>query len=229
MRLLYLTQKRGGTELINKLNIIRLEIRNLEGKVLLTTQSFEFAKDFFAIKSNEFVIIKGNDLPEIPKGEPVDVYFYYRNGTRIKVRTGIDIASGQQINFHVGNDYIVMEEHRSSYKTNVDINGTVFTFKRGEDIFDFEKPYLTVHIHNINLGGVFISSAYEFTPDDLLSLQLIRDDLVLDTRILRRQLDEDGHIVGYGCCFEQVRSAQEAIISRFIFDCQLAEREKGLV
>lgn len=213
--------------MIKKDNIIRLEIRDIEGKLILSTQSFEFARDFFNIGGKEFIMIKGNKLPEIPKGEPIDAMFYYRNGTRIKVRTGIDVASSQQINFHIGNDYIVMEERRNSYKTYVNIDGIVATYKRGEDIYDFEPPYLKVNIQNINLGGVFISTPYEFAVDDLMSLQLIREDFILETRVLRIQQDEEGKVLGYGCCFEQVRQSQEEVISRFIFDCQLAEREKA--
>jgi len=214
--------------MISKDHIIRLEIHTPDGKMLISTQSFEFAKDFFAFKKSEFVAIKGNDLPEIPKGTDIEAIFFYRNGTRIKVPTKVDLATPRQLNFHIGPDYIVMEERRFSYKTEVNIAGTIKTYHNDKGTFDFDPPYLKVNVKNINHGGVFFSSDFEFLPEDVVELQIIDEEMVIRTKILRRQVNEQGEILGYGCMFENLSSRFEEKISRFIFDCQIADRERRM-
>ncbi|MBP0958845.1 MAG: PilZ domain-containing protein [Oscillospiraceae bacterium] len=212
--------------LIKKENIIKLEVRDLDGAVLHSTQSFEFARDFFGIAGKEFIVIKGKNLPSLPKGEMIDAIFYYRNGTRVKIRTGIDVASDQQMNFHIGNDYIVMEERRNSFKVYIDISAKISSYKRNEDIYDFGPPPLEAVIKNINIGGIFFNGNYSFAHNDIVTISFIRDDFVVDAKILRIQRDEAGNVMGYGCCFDGITQQQEQIISKFIFECQLAEREK---
>lgn len=219
-------RSRGACSLIKKENIIKLEVHDLEGNLIHSTQNFEFAKDFFGLAGKEFIIIKGNNIPTLPKGEMIDAIFYYRNGTRVKIRTGIDVASSQQMNFHIGNDYIVMEERRNSFKVYIDIPATVSSYKRGDDVFDFGPPPLEAVIKNINVGGIFFKANYSFAHSDIVKIHFIKDDFSVDARILRIQRDEAGNVVGYGCCFEGISQQGEQIVSRFIFECQLAEREK---
>lgn len=213
--------------MIDKKHIIRLEVLSPDGEILISTQNFEFAKDFFAFKKSEFVAIKGNSLPNLPKGTEIDAIFYYRNGTRIKYNTKIDLASEYQVNFHLGTDYIVLEERRFSYKTEVNVEGRIKTYTNDQGVFDFDPPYLTVNIKNINHGGVFFSSEYEFLPEDIVELEFLEEGFIIPTKILRRQVNDQGQILGYGCKFETMSSRYEEKISRFIFDCQIADRERN--
>ena len=217
---------KGVCILIKKENIIKLEVHDLDGNVLHSTQNFEFARDFFGIAGKEFVIIKGNNIPALPKGEMIDAIFYYRNGTRVKIRTGVDVASEQQMNFHIGNDYIVMEERRNSFKVYIDIPAKVSSYKRGNDTYDFGPPPLEAVIKNINIGGIFFRANYSFAHGDIVTVHFIKDDFKVDAKILRIQRDEAGNVLGYGCCFEGISQQDEQLVSRFIFECQLAEREK---
>ena len=59
--------------------------------------------------------IKGNNLPQLSKGEHITVIFEYLNGTRIECRTKADLSTDLQLNFHV-DDGMILEERRGSYK-----------------------------------------------------------------------------------------------------------------
>ena len=81
-------------------------------------------------------------------------------------------------------------------------------------------------IKNINLGGVFFSCDYNFEKDDCISLSLFDGQMDILTEILRLQTDNNGNLMGYGCKFQGVTPSQEEKIARYIFEVQLAERER---
>ena len=99
---------------------------------------------------------------------------------------------------------------------------------RDENTIRFEEP-VAVEIHDINVGGIFLTSAYEFHKDDsaCVDIELV-DGYHLNTMatILRVQIDSDGGIIGYGCAFEALTAAQEDAIGRYINYVQLLMRAK---
>ena len=212
--------------MINKDKIQRVDIYDENGKRVLSTKSFSFPRDFFKIKGYELVAIKGNDLPLLSKGDQITVIFEYLNGTRIQCNTRIDLSTDLQLNFHV-DDGMVLEERRGSYKVNTPgVYAKVLHIERGEEeIADLEEPY-TAAILNINLTGVLMKCDIELNVGDLVRLKLLDDPIELNSEILRLQLDNSGELIGYGCRFLNVTPPQEEKIARFIFNCQLAERER---
>ena len=72
--------------MINKDKISRVLIYDQKGRLLVTTKSVSFPKDFFKIKGQDLVMLKGSGFPLISKGEYIDVIFEYINGTRMKVQ-----------------------------------------------------------------------------------------------------------------------------------------------
>lgn len=215
-----------GPIMINKDKIQRVDIYDQNGKRVLSTKAFSFPRDFFKIKGYELVSIKGNDLPLLTKNENITVIFEYLNGTRIQCQTKTDISTELQLNFHV-DDGMVLEERRGSYKVNTpNAFAKILHIEHGEEeITDLEDPY-TVAILNINLTGVLMKCDIELTPGDIVTLKLLDDPIELNTEILRLQLDNEGDLIGYGCRFLDVTPQQEEKIARFIFNCQLAERER---
>lgn len=212
--------------MINKDKIQRVDIYDKNGKRVLSTKSFSFPRDFFKIKGYELVAIKGTDLPLLSKGDQITVIFEYLNGTRIQCQTRIDISTDLQLNFHV-DDGMVLEERRGSYKVNTPgAFAKILHIERGEEeITDLEEPY-TAAILNINLTGVLMKCDFELNVGDIVRLKLLDDPIELNAEILRLQLDNDGELIGYGCRFLDVTAPQEEKIARFIFNCQLAERER---
>lgn len=210
--------------MINKDKINRVLIYNQRGRMLLSAKSVSFPKDFFKIKGMDLVMLKGTDFPLISKGEPVEAIFEYLNGDRIKYNTVIDICTEYQINFHVGEGE-VLKERRRSFKVMVDMSGISPFYIRGEEMFAFDDP-IELHIINLNLGGVFFSSNSGFEVGDQVMLNFLDGEMKLLTEILRIQRNDSGEIEGYGCRFLDVNQSQEERLARFIFDCQVLERDR---
>ncbi len=212
--------------MINKDKINRVLIYDLSGRLLVASKNISFPKDFFKIKGKELVMLKGRDFPLIANGEPIEAIFEYINGNRIKYKSSIDICTEYQINFHVGEGE-VLEERRRSFKVTVDFDGISPFYIRGEEMYPFDDP-IELHFINLNLGGVFFSSNSTFETGDQVMLSFFEDEMKLLAEILRVQRNEKGEVEGYGCKFLSVNQSLEERLARFIFDCQVAERERML-
>lgn len=210
--------------MINKEKIRKADIYDANGDHVLTTSSITFPKDFFRIKSQELVVIKDNNMPQLDKSQPITVIFEYLNGTRVKYETKIDICTEMQLNFHVDVGEI-LEDRRSSFKLKTEFEGFSKYFVRNEEPVLFDEP-LPIHFANINLGGVLFSADYEFEKDDTVDLVFMDGEMELMAEILRRQETDTGELVGYGCKFLNVTQAQEEMLAKFIFRQQVIEREK---
>ena len=210
--------------MINKDKISRVLIYDAKGKLMITTKSVFFPKDFFRIKGKDLVMLKGSDFPLISKGENIEAVFEYINGTRIKYDTTVDLCTEYQVNFHVGQGE-VLEERRRSFKVSVNFDALSPFYIRGEEMYAFDDPIM-LHFVNINLGGVYFSSTSEFEPGDQVMLNFLDGEMQLLAEILRIQKNDEGEIDGYGCRFLDVNQAQEERLARFIFDCQVLERER---
>lgn len=210
--------------MINKDKIVRVLIYGTGEKLLIATKSVYFPKDFFKIKGTDLVMLKGKDFPLISKGEPIDAIFEYKDGTRVKYKTVIDLCTEYQMNFHISEGE-VLQERRRSFKIMVDMDGMSPFFIRGEEMFSFDDP-IELHLINLNLGGVFFSSSSPFECGDQVMLSFLDGEMQLLAEILRIQRDDNGNIEGYGCKFLNITQPQEEKLARFIFDCQHMERER---
>lgn len=211
--------------MINKDKINRVLIYDQKGRLLVTTKSVSFPKDFFKIKGQDLVMLKGSGFPLISKGEYIDVVFEYINGTRMKYTTSIDLSTEYQINFHVG-EGIALEERRQSYKINVSFDALIPFYIRSEEMVTFDEP-VVVSVVNLNLGGVYFRSGFDFEEGDQVMLNFMNGEMELLTDILRAQKKPDSDTVdGYGCRFLNITQSQEERLARYVFECQLAEREK---
>ncbi len=210
--------------MINKDKISRVLVYDAKGKLMISTKSVFFPKDFFKIRGKELVMLKGSDFPLISKGENVDVVVEYINGNRVKYATTIDLCTEYQVNFHVGQGE-VLAERRRSFKVSVDFNALSPFYIRGEEMYAFDDPVM-LHFVNINLGGVYFNSSSEFEASDQVMLNFLDGEMELLAEILRVQKNDEGEIDGYGCRFVDITQAQEERLARFIFDCQVLERER---
>jgi hypothetical protein len=143
----------------------------------------------------------------------------------MKYMTEVDLGSETQMNFHVG-DGLALEERRRFYKVPVDFEGFALMSVREDEVSNFDPP-IPAHFYALNLGGVFFHTPdHEFINGDQVQLTFIDGEMTLLCEILRVQKNPDDTIKGYGARFVIITSAQEERLSRFIFDCQLAERER---
>ena len=210
--------------MINKEKITRLDIYGENGERLLSTKAFNFPRDFFKIKGYELVSVRGNDLPVLKKAEQISIIFEYLNGTRIKCKSKVDISTPQQMNFHV-DDGVVLEERRRSFKVNTSEPAYILRIEREDDIIDLEEQQ-EVKILNINLTGILMKSDMDIKISDVLSLKMLDGAMELRAEILRRQMNTEGELVGYGCRFLDVTQSQEERLARYLFECQLAARDQ---
>ncbi|MGN0586437.1 MAG: PilZ domain-containing protein [Oscillospiraceae bacterium] len=211
--------------MINKDKINKVMIYDRNGKLLLTTKSVYFPKDFFGIRGKDLVMLKGADFPLITKDEYIDVIFEYLNGARMKYSTSVDLCTEYQINFHVG-DGIALQERRRYFKINVQFVGTSPFYIRDGEMCTFDSP-ICVDFVNLNIGGAYLRSEFEFRPEDQVMLNFLDGEMELLAEVLRVQKIQDtDEVDGYGCRFLNVTSQQEERLARFILECQLIERER---
>jgi hypothetical protein len=214
--------------MINKDKIRCVTVYDTGNHIILTAKNdhVSFPRDFFKVKSGELVVIKGKELPAAFKGTKISTIFEYLTGDRVKYESEVELGSESQWNFRVSTG-VMLEERRRFYKVNVDFDGTIDMYIRNEEIVSLDSPY-TAHFSDLNLGGAFFScDQFEFQTGDTVKLTFMDGRMELMSEILRVQKDESGvRIKGYGSKFTSVTLSQEEQMSRFIFECQLAEREK---
>jgi hypothetical protein len=213
--------------MINKEKIQKLTVYDINDHMLfsVTPDKISFPKDFFKLNKTDLVVIKAKDLPVFFKGTQITVIFEYLTGLRMKYPTSVELGTEVQMNFRVG-DGIALEERRRFYKVPVDFTGTATFMIRDDEVTPFEPP-ITLRFYDLNLGGVFFNSNdFEFVAGDQLQIIFIDGEMTLLTEVLRIQKNPDNTIKGYGARFLTVTAVQEERLSRFIFDCQLAERER---
>lgn len=212
--------------MINKDKIFKVDIYGQDGVRLLTTGSFSFPKDFFRIKGWELVAIKAKDLPVLKKEEKISAVFEYINGTRIKCETKVDISTPYQMNFRV-DEGEVMEERRGSYKVNTPgaVADIIRIEKNEDEVVDMVEPY-SAKIININLSGVLMNCDLKLSKGEIITMRILNGTIELRGEVLRRQLNDNNEFVGYGCKFLDVSKVQEEKIAKYIFDCQIAERDR---
>lgn len=212
--------------MINKEKISKVDLYDGNGNHFLSSKLISFPKDFFKIKREELVVVKDKNMPQINKDEHITAVFEYMNGTRIKYVTKVDLCTEMQLNFHV-DEGIILEDRRKSYKVNFPFDGICSYFERGGEPVTFD-PKLPLHFFNINLGGVLFNADFEFETGDMVNMLFMFNGIPieLNSEILRLQNDTDGNFVGYGAKFLEVSSQQEELLAKFIFQCQVSEREK---
>ncbi|MBQ7783167.1 MAG: PilZ domain-containing protein [Oscillospiraceae bacterium] len=202
-----------------KEKVTKIAVYDSKDRYIATTKVFSFPKELFKAGGKTAVSIKGQSLNIISKGDFISLIFEYAGGTRHKAMTRVDASARCQIDVHVG-DVEELEERRSSFKINTREKVIIYRSK------DADAEGYSAMILNINIGGVLLKSDISFSPSDIFYLSMLDGELEIRTCILRKQLDLNGTLIGYGCQFQDVTDQQEEAITKFIFDCQIAERER---
>ncbi len=213
--------------------IIKVEILDKNGVIAVSSEkNFVFPKN---IESDDesILIIKGNGLREFDKNERVHVISTTKAGDRIKYPGQVTISLDTQLNVRVlkNRETQVLEERRRYFKIKVNEKGRLLFIVRDDETFRYEEP-VPIQIHDINIGGVFMSCGQELLQqDDLICIDI---DLFVDYRlnaiakVLRVQRYPDGEIKGYGCEFQGLTASQEDYIGKFIYKVQFAQRQKEM-
>lgn len=210
--------------MFRKEKVLKIDVVSKSGVRLLSTSQFEIPKSFAS--KGALLILKGRDFPEIPQGEEIGVIFYMTNSDRLRFDTKVSISTQRQLNALINGNPKLLEDRRRYYKVYTDIEAQVSFFCRGGQTTTFEQP-LGIVVKDINIGGVFIRTNYDFSVGDelMLILDVGGKKLEISADILRKQDNEDA-TCGYGCRFLNTTLAQEQTLAQFIFSAQLANRYK---
>ena len=210
--------------------IVKTEVLSQTGALLLAAdKNFVFPKN---IDTNDesILIIKGKDLVELERGTRVVVIAYSKSGDRIRYNGDISMSHDRQMNILIlkNNGTQVLEERRRFFKIKVSLTGRALFVVRGEETIRFEEP-AAIGVNDINVGGIFMTSQYEFAKDDSVCVDIeLMDNVRLNTMasVLRVQRGQQNEILGYGCAFENLTAAQEDAIGKYINRQQLLQRAK---
>lgn len=203
----------------NKEKVIRIEIYDANDRYIAVTKVFSFPKELFKGGGRTAVSIKCSSLPLMRKGDSVKLIFEYMNGTRYRTETRIDAAVRSQIDVHVS-ELTELEERRRFFKVNTREKATVYRSK-AENAEGCDATIL-----NINLGGVLLKCGASLNIGDEIYLNTLDGTIELKTKILRKQTDAHGVFIGYGCQFVEPNEQEEEILSKYILECQVLERER---
>lgn len=212
--------------------IIKIDIFDKNNVVVLSAEKgFVFPKNLDS-DEDSIIIIKGKNFPEMERDTRVSAVTTLKSGERIKYAGVVSMSMDSQLNVKVlkTGDTEVLEERRRYFKIKVRENGRVLFFMRGEETIRFDEPE-AMAILDINIGGVFMTSEYEFMAEDVVCMEIdLFDDYKLNAmaKILRVQRGADGEIAGYGCEFQALSAAQEDYIGKYIYKAQFAQRQKEM-
>lgn len=210
--------------------IVKTEILAQNGTLLAAAErNFVFPRNLDS-SDESILIIKGKGLPELDRGTRVIVIAYTKAGDRIKYAGDISMSYARQMNISLvkSGSTQVLEERRRYFKIKVDLSGRALFIVRDDDTIRFEEP-VAIGVSDINVGGIFMTSSFEFHTDDSACIDVeLLDGYRLNTMatVLRVQTDSDGAVIGYGCAFESLTAAQEDAIGKYINYEQLLLRAK---
>ncbi|MDE7195027.1 MAG: PilZ domain-containing protein [Oscillospiraceae bacterium] len=212
--------------------IRKIEILDTNGTVVVAAEKgFVFPKNLNS-DEDSILIIKGRNLAELERDARVYAVVSTKAGERIRYNGCVTISMDTQLNVKVFafDDTKVLKERRRYFKIRVEEEGRALFFVRGEDTVRFDVPE-PIEIQDINIGGIFMSSGYQFDSDDAVCVEI---DLFKDYRlnamahVLRVQRDRDGNVTGYGCEFIGLTAAQEDYIGKYIYAVQSSMRQKDI-
>lgn len=210
--------------------VIRVEVLDTKGTLILSADKHFVVPANINSDEDSIVIIKGRNLPRLEFESIVSLILTTKSNDRIKLMGSITLSMDKQLNIKVvrSNTTKVLEERRRYYKLKVNVVGRSLFYIRDERTVRYDEPH-RIDILDINVGGLFMTSADEYIKDDMVCVEVdLFDDYPLNAavRILRVQRDGEGNIVGYGCEFQGLTAAQEDYIGRFIYKVQSEERMK---
>lgn len=214
--------------MVNKEKISKVNVYGSRGNLLFTSKVFSFPKVMFKTKGLELVSVRSADANLLRKGDNITVIFDCFNGDRVKCQSMIEKNTGTAIEFKIG-DGEVLEERRSSFKVATRTPVYIFRIERSGSCMNFEGDNeIRGTVLDINLGGVLMHSEHEFKTGDIFTMAMLDGQVEISAKILRSQKDQHGLFKGYGCQFTEVTPQNEEHLSKFIIECQMAERERKL-
>lgn len=174
------------------------------------------------------IIVNGTNLPVLNSGTHIYINIYDEKTIITPYYCVISVASNNQINAQIIRKEQVIER-RSSFRMQTDLFFyTDKIYRKNEDI-TCDIPDAKINILNISVGGMLISSSYQFNINDEITFYFNyfeNKPIYLNAKIIRKEEieykdNEDKILINYGCVFFNITNYDISIILKYIFERQL--------
>jgi len=181
---------------------------------------------------NNSIIVKGNNLPILNSGLNIFVQIYDELIGISPYLCKVSVATKNQLTAKiVRKDPII--ERRTALKVRTDLSFYVSKLYRNDEDITEELPTIKINILNLSIGGMLISSNFQFLLNDAFTFYFKYyrgKPISLNAKIARIDQSEDSVegednvnklTLNYGCCFLSMSSNDESAICQYLFDRQL--------
>jgi c-di-GMP-binding flagellar brake protein YcgR len=169
------------------------------------------------------IIIKGDNLPVLDAGTEVTVQIYDELVGVTPYLCRVSVASKNQMTAEILKKESAVER-RNSLKVQTDLSFYVNKLMRsGDDVTD-EFPPIKVNIVNLSIGGMLISSNFNFELCDEFTFLFENykySPFLLKASVIRIDKPDKEKKISYGCRFVDLSDYDEAAICRYLFEHQL--------
>lgn len=175
---------------------------------------------------NGIIMLKGNNLPIIETKTKVIIEVYGDLSGIAPYLCEISISSPNQLNAKIKRAEPIIER-RNALKVRTDLFFEVNSLYRNDINID-DLPKITINILNLSVGGMLISSSYDFMINDIFDFKFKHNDttISLTAKIIRIDKKYDKFTkelsgIYYGCSFEKMSNFSESVITKYLYDRQL--------
>lgn len=177
---------------------------------------------------SDIIMIKGTNLPILNLGDEVIIEVYNEFTDISQYFCTVNIASANQLNALIKNANLSFER-RTSLKIRTDLIADVKNICRNDEDVTDEFSNMSIHILNLSIGGMLISSNYELLINDVITFNFYYENnsaILLKAKIIRidKIYDEDTkqtYIQYYGCMFGNMPRYYEDIITKYLYHRQI--------
>jgi hypothetical protein len=184
-------------------------------------------KGFVLSLDSHLIKVKGDNLPLLKAKTKIMIEVYDEINGIHKYHCQVTVASKIQLNAVINRREPPIER-RKSLKVPTDLTFNVESLWRNDENITKDFPNMKIHVLNLSIGGMLISSNYELYINDVITFSLSCEEnivLLLKAKIIRidKTYDNTGNLSGknYGCAFENMTTSYEDIITKYLYRRQL--------
>ena len=176
---------------------------------------------------DDIIKVMGSSLPIIDAGTEIFLEIYNEFSGISPYFCEVRLASKNQLNAFILKAEQVFER-RKSLKVRTDLSFYVsHLYRDGKELIK-SVPNMKIHILNLSMGGMLISSNYNLIENDVLSFYFhYGKGLVIPLKATVIRIDsmhdtgtKELSFANYGCKFEELHPIYEEVVIRYLYERQ---------
>lgn len=201
---------------------------------VLLVKIFDVSKNKIGVGSllsitKDTIIVKGNSLPVLKSGLEITINVYDERIGISPYLCLVSVATRNQLTATIVRRESIIER-RSTIKVRTDLSFYISKIYRNDEDISEEIPPVKINLLNLSIGGMLISSNFDFMLGDTLTFYFRYINLKpihLEARVIRIDDVNDPDSIqdvishNYGCIFNGVTMSEESIILKYLFERQL--------